>query len=129
MSDFDSVCVMALQPKQESIGQRENSVLLMGVGGGGGSKGEVKKSILRTLKSVDSMLFFIQGGFGKTGCGFLNFSLFSWRGMTISLCGARSHVYSYILCDPVNLNSGIFLDSINVICSVNSFKPLSMTLS
>ena len=42
---------------------------------------------------------------------------------------ARSHVYSYILCDPVNLNSGIFLDSINVICNVNSFKLLSMTLS
>ena len=42
-----TVCVMALQPKQEFIGQRENSALLMGkwgVGGGGGGVERKRRS-------------------------------------------------------------------------------------
>ena len=102
-----------------------------GGGGGGGVERKRRSEIINTEDSEISWqhaFFFKSGWVSKTGCGFLNFSLFSWRGVTITELAYVELEVMFIHTFYVILST-LTVDSINVICNVNSFKPLSMTLS
>ena len=88
MSYFDSVCDGVATQAGIYWPKGEFCITHAEVGGRGGGGGERRSEIINTedteISWQHAFFFFYQGGFGKTGCGFLNFSLFSWRGVTIT---------------------------------------------